>query len=133
TPRAAEYQVSRPFLYQLAAQAEQALTAAFAPDLPADERVLFWLPVTARWLRRLILTLLLVCHSSYRGVHELLRDLFHYPLSLGSIHNVAHAVLELPRARNGRQDLSAVGPGAHDEIFPSNHPARAGVDLPPTR
>src|SRR5207247_8470871 len=71
-------------------------------------------------------------HSSYRGVHELLRDLFHYPLSLGSIHNVAHAVLELARARNGRQDLSDVGLGAHDEIFQSNQPVLVGVDVAST-
>src|SRR5207247_5230091 len=71
-------------------------------------------------------------HSSYRGVHELLRDLFHYPLSLGSIHNVAHAVLELARARNGRQDLSDVGLGAHDEIFQTNQPVLVGVDVAST-
>src|SRR5437016_9567776 len=80
---AADYQVSRKFVYQQVDQATQALTEAFAPDLPAGDRVLFWLPVTAVWLRRLIVALLLICHSSYRGVHELLRDLFHYPLSLG--------------------------------------------------
>src|SRR5262249_59657160 len=72
THLATDYQVSRKFVYQQADKAGQALTAAFAPDLAADDRVLFWLPVTARWLRRLILALLLVCHSSYRGVHELL-------------------------------------------------------------
>jgi hypothetical protein len=61
---AADYQVSRTFVYQQADKADQALTAAFAPELPADGRVRFWLPVTAVWLRRLILALLLVCHSS---------------------------------------------------------------------
>ena len=81
TQLAADYQVSRKFVYQQRDKAEQALAEAFAPELPDDDRVLFWLPVTARWLRRLILALLLVCHSSYRGVYELLRDLFHYPLS----------------------------------------------------
>src|SRR5262249_30391630 len=132
TRLAQDYQVSRKFVYQQAAKAEQALTAAFAPELPADDRVLFWLPVTALWLRRLILALLLACHSSYRGVYELLRDLFHYPCSLGSIHAVAHAAMDQARARNGRQDLSAVGIGAHDEIFQADRPVLVGVDVAST-
>jgi hypothetical protein len=132
THLAEDLQVSRKFVYQQADKAAQALTAAFAPDLPADERILFWLPVTALWLRRLILALLLVCHSSYRGVYELLRDLFHYPCSLGSIHAVAQAAMEQARSRNGQQDLAAVGIGAHDEIFQNNQPVRVGVDVAST-
>lgn len=129
---AADYQVSRKFVYQQADKADQALTAAFAPELPADDRVLFWLPVTALWLRRLILALLLVCHSSYRGVYELLRDLFHYPCSLGSIHALAQAAMDRARALNGQQDLSAVGIGAHDEIFQGHQPVLVGVDVAST-
>ena len=132
THLAADYQVSRKFIYQQADKAEQALTAAFAPDLPADDRALFWLPVTGRWLRRLILALLLVCHSSYRGAHELLRDLFHYPLSLGTIHNVARAAMARARDLNGRDDLSAVGVGAHDELFQGGRPVLVGVDVAST-
>jgi hypothetical protein len=132
THLATEYHVSRQFVYEQADKAEQALRAAFAPDLPADERVLFWLPVTALWLRRLILALLLVCHSSYRGVYELLRDLFHCSLSLGTIHNVARAAMARARDLNARQDLSAVGVGAHDELFQGPRPVLVGVDVSST-
>jgi hypothetical protein len=132
TQLAQEYQVSRKFVYQQVGLAEQALTEAFAPDLPADGRVLFWLPVTGVWLRRLILALLLVCHSSYRGVYELLRDLFHYPCSLGSIHAIAQAAMDRARSLNGQQDLSAVAIGAHDEIFQTNQPVLVGIDVAST-
>lgn len=132
TRLAQDYQVSRKFVYQQADKAEQALSEAFAPELPSDGRVLFWLPVTALWLRRLILTLLLVCHSSYRGVYELLRDLFHYPCSLGFIHSVAQAAMDQARSRNGQQELSAVGIGAHDELFQANQPVLVGVDVAST-
>jgi len=132
TQLAADYQVSRKFVYQQVDQAEQALAEAFAPDLPADRAVLFYLPVTEIWLRRLILALLLVCHSSYRGVYELLRDLFHCPRSLGYIHAVAHAAMVWARARNGRQDLSRVVIGAHDEIFQTGQPVLVGVDVAST-
>jgi hypothetical protein len=76
--------------------------------------------------------LLLVCHSSYRGVYERLRDLFHYPCSLGSIHAVAQAAMDQARARNGPQDLSAVGIGAHDELFQAGQPVLAGSDVAST-
>jgi hypothetical protein len=132
THLAAAYPVSRKFVYQQADKAQQALTAAFAPDLAPDDCVLFWLPVTTVWLRRLILALLLVCHRSYRGVYELLRDLFHYPCSLGTIHTVAQIAMNRARSRNGQQDLAAVGIGAHDELFQTNQPVLVGVDVAST-
>src|SRR6516164_3658593 len=127
-----DHDVSRKFVYQLADQAEQALADAFAPPPLAEDTVLFSLPVTERWLQRLTLALLLVCHSSYRGVHELLRDLFHCPRSLGYIHNVAHAAMARARHLNGQQQLSAVRIGAHDEIFQTGQPVLVGVDVAST-
>src|ERR1700737_3381310 len=132
TQLATDYHVSRKFVYQQADQAEQALTEAFDPDPPADGTVLFYLPVTERWLRRLIIALLLICHSSYRGVFELLRDLFHCTRSLGSIHNVAHAAMARARAHNDRQELSGGGFGAHDELFQATAPVLVGVDVAST-
>jgi hypothetical protein len=43
--------------------------------------------VTKAWLTQLILGLVLICHSSCRGVIELFRDLFDTPISTGTIHN----------------------------------------------
>ena len=67
-----DHHVSRKFVYQQAAKAEQTLQEAFAPAA-SDDKILFTIPVTKRWLRRLIIALLLICHCSYRGVVELLR------------------------------------------------------------
>jgi hypothetical protein len=129
---AQDYQVSRKFVYQQADKAAQALAEAFAPDLPADGAVLFYLPVTELWLRRLILALLLVCHSSYRGVFELLRDLLHCPRSLGYIHAVASAAMVRARVCNAQHDLSGIAIGAHDEIFQTGQPVLVGVDVAST-
>jgi hypothetical protein len=131
TELARHHLVSRKFVYQQADKATQALVDAFAPDPPADA-VLFYLPVTEAWLKRLILALLLICHSSYRGVYELLRDLFHCPRSLGSIHGVAQAAMNHARALNEQQDLSAVGIAAHDELFQATQPVLVGVDVAST-
>ena len=83
---AATHQVSRKFVYQQGDKAQQALDESFAPS-QGDDDVLFNLPVTKNWLYQLILGLVLICHSSYRGVLELFRDLFDVSISVGTVHN----------------------------------------------
>jgi len=129
---AQDYQVSRKFVYQQRDQAAQALAETFAPAPAERDRVLFNLPVTEVWLQRFILALLLLCHSSYRGIFELLRDLFGFTRSLGYIHQVAHIAMDRARLLNQQQDLSAVGIGAHDEIFQNGKPVLVGVDVAST-
>src|SRR5436309_2558518 len=76
TQLAAQQQVSRKFVYQQLRQAHDALDQAFRPPPDAPAQLLFWLPVTKPWLRQRVLGLTLPCHSSLRGVTELLSDLF---------------------------------------------------------
>ncbi|MEM9091207.1 MAG: hypothetical protein AAGC93_21000 [Cyanobacteria bacterium P01_F01_bin.53] len=83
---AANHQVSRKLVYQQGNKAQQALDESFAPS-KGDDDVLFHLPVTKNWLFQLILGLVLICHSSYRGVVELFRDLFDTSISIGTVHN----------------------------------------------
>ena len=67
---AKQEQVSRKFLYQQKAIAQQALERAF--DQPEkDNEVLYYLPVTQTWICQLILALIFICHCSYRGIKEL--------------------------------------------------------------
>ena len=84
---ATTHQVSRKFVYQQGNKAQQSLDASFAPT-PADNEVLFHLPVVIKsWLYQLILGLIPICHSSYRGVVKLLSDLFDTPISISTVHN----------------------------------------------
>jgi hypothetical protein len=129
---AQEYQVSRQFVYQQLHQAHDALDQAFATPPADDQVVLFSLPVTQDWLRQLVLGLVLVCHSSLRGVTELLADLFDYRLSLGSVHNILQQAVPRARAVNDQADLSRVGVGAHDEIFQARQPVLVGADVAST-
>jgi hypothetical protein len=128
---ARRHQVSRQFLYRQADTARLALEHAFDPP-PAAEEVLFHLPVTQSWLRQLILALVLSCHSPYRGVIALLRDLFDTETSLGTVHNTVQAVVTRAREINASYDLAAVRVGAHDEIFQAGHPVLVGVDTAST-
>jgi hypothetical protein len=136
TRLAQQHEVSRKFLYRQAAKAEEALQEAFASDEDEggneDGRVLFSLPVTKAWIEQLVLGLTLECHSSLRGVVELLRDLFDYPLSVGTVHNILQRVVSRARTCNEREDLSAVRVGAHDEIFQAGRPVLVGVDVDST-
>jgi hypothetical protein len=130
---AQEHHVSRKFIYHQAHKAQQALDHAFNPESPArDDRVLFYLPVTKAWIRQFVLALILICHSSFRGVTELLRDLFDYHLSVGTVHNIVDQAVATARQINLRQDLSRVRIGADDEIFQSGRPVLVGVDTEST-
>jgi len=129
---ARRHAVSRKFVYRQAAKAEEALDAAFSPADPDDQRVLFQLPVTKPWLRQLILGLTLICHSSLRGVVELLGDVFDYPISVGTVHNVLQAAVAQAQACSKQQDLAGVRIGAHDELFQSSRPVLVGIDADST-
>ena len=102
---AATHQVSRKFIYQQGDKAQQALNETFAPS-QGDDDVLFHLPVTKSWLYQLILGLVLICHSSYRGVVELFRDLFDTPISIGTIHHRLEAAAVTAAEIDQSQDLS---------------------------
>jgi hypothetical protein len=128
---AREYEVSRKFLYQQAHTAEEALSEAFAPSGRSDD-VLFYLPVTKAWLRQLVLALVLICHSSVRGVVELLRDVFDYRLSVGTVHNIVHSAVTPAQAINQQYDLSFIHVGLLDEIFQASDPIFVGVDAKST-
>jgi hypothetical protein len=128
---ARQHEVSRKFVYQQAYTAEQALSQAFAPT-PKPDEVLFYLPVTTAWLRQLVLALVLICHSSTRGVVELLRDLFGHPISLGTVHNIVHSAVPQARRINQQYDLSRIHIGLLDEIFQAGDPVLVGVDAAST-
>jgi hypothetical protein len=129
---ARHHRVSRRFVYRQQRRAQDALDSTFAPLPPPAEKVLFHLPITRSWLEQFVLALLLIGHCSLRGVHELLRDLFDYRRSVGSLHNLAHQAIAKASACNARQDLSAVHVAALDEIFQTGWPVLAVVDVAST-
>ena len=123
--------VSRKFVYQQTRKASVALDDVFTSTAPDDD-VLFELAVTKTWLRQLTLSLTLICHSSYRGVLELMRDLLGVSISEATVHNIHQTAAQLADAINRRQDLSRIRVGLHDEIFQGNQPVLTGVDAKST-
>jgi hypothetical protein len=119
--------VSRKFVYQQAHKACAALNDVFLSGTP-EEGVLFQFTVTKAWLRQVIVALALICHSSYRGVIEFLRDLLGIPVSLGTVHDVLQSAARQADVINEGEDLSGIRVGLHDEIFQRGMPILAGVD-----
>ena len=128
---AAEHQVSRKFVYQQGQKAKAALDEIFDPQA-CDDEVQFNLPITKTWLNQLILSLVLICHSSYRGVIELFRDLLDISISIGTIKNRMESAAASALKINQAQDLSGIKVGLHDEIFQGSQPVLAGVDAAST-
>lgn len=130
TDAANENNVSRKFVHGLKNTALNAVDQSFLPEIKNDDRVLFYLPITKKWLQQFILCLLLHCRCSFRGITKVLSDVFDYDISIGTIHNISNEATQKAKAINAAQDLSHVTLGAHDEIFHRNKPILAGVDIP---
>jgi hypothetical protein len=127
TDLADDFDVSRKFVYQQAATAQSALEEAFAAEV-ADDQVLFQLPVTKAWLRQATLGLVLLCHSSYRGVREFCRDLLDVNMSEGTVHNIVQDAVDKARPYN-QQQLANIAIAGFDEIFQNGQPVLVGADV----
>ena len=80
-----------------------------------------------------MLALILICHSSFRGVIEILDSLFDYRnISLGTIHNIVIEASKTAAGINENENLSNIRYAAPDEIFQNSKPVLAGVDLEST-
>lgn len=125
---AERYAVSRKFVYQQKEIALEGISQAFEEASSDDDsKVIFHLPVTKKWIAQFSLASVLIARCPYQGVVELLRDLFDYDISKGSIHNIVYRALEQSKAINQQQDLSGVTVGLHDEIYQAGDPVLAGV------
>ncbi|MBA3237780.1 MAG: hypothetical protein H0T62_05435 [Parachlamydiaceae bacterium] len=123
---AERYAVSRKFVYEQKVKAEEAIHEAFSDQSSEPDKVLFYIPVTKKWLTQVVLALIFICRASYQGVIELFRDIFDFKISKGSVHNIVHEHLQKAKEINQLQDLSKVRAGLHDEIYQAGEPVLVG-------
>ncbi len=132
THLARDYNVSRKFLYQQSAKARKALDDTFQSS-PKDKNVIFHLPITKDWIRQFVLSQVLIGHSSFRAVIEILDAVFDYrDISIGTIHNIVNDAVQKAKLINQKQPLSAISVGAHDEIYQAGKPVLVGMDVDST-
>jgi hypothetical protein len=121
-------QVSRKFVARQAHIAQAALDDAFA-STEADDKVLFYLPVTKNWLKQVALALTLICHSSFRGVYEFCRDILGVSLHSGTVHKIVQEAIVKARLHNLSHNLAHVDIAGLDEIFQNRQPVLVGADI----
>ena len=126
-----QHSTSRKFIYSLKEKASTALDDAFSKP-EEDSDILFYIPVTKAWLKQVVLSLILICHSSYGGVIEFFRDIFDHSICKGTIFNIVQQALKKAGQINSAQDLSSIKVGAHDEIFQCRMPVLVGCDVEST-
>src|ERR1700676_4872317 len=121
---AARHGVSRPLVYRQMDKARAALDELFSPAQSdnGQDKVLFSLPVTKRWLEQVTMALTMVAHASMRGVMEFMTDLLGVSISLGTVHNIHQRAAQHAIVINDSVELSAIRAGLHDEIFQGSQP-----------
>jgi len=121
-----EHDVSRTTVYK---QKDKALAAANQAFEPADDRVLFYIPVTKTFVCQVVIALFLICKSSYRDIMFFLKCIFNYPMSLGAVFNIIDEAADKAIPINQSYDLSTIETSAADELFHRNKPILAAVDI----
>jgi hypothetical protein len=130
---AARHGVSRPLVYRQMHKANAALDDLFSTEQADDQnKVLFSLPVTKRWLEQATLGLTMIAHASMRGVVEFMRDVLGVSISLGTVHNIHQRAAQRAIAVNDSVELSEIRVGLHDELFQGSQPVLAGIDAAST-
>ena len=127
---AARHGVSRPLVYRQMNKARAALDEIFSPAQSdtGQDKVLFSLPVTKRWLEQVTLALTMVAHASMRGVMEFMHDVLGVSISLGTVHNIHQRAAQRAIVINDSVELSAIRVGLHDELFQGSQPVLVGID-----
>lgn len=126
-----QYGTSRKFIYTQKEKVSSTLDDAFSEKEKASE-VLFYIPVSKKWLQQVVLSLILICHSSYGGVIEFFRDIFDQNICKGTIFNIVQSALGKAKQVNNSFHLSPIKVGAHDEIFQGQIPVLVGCDVEST-
>lgn len=121
--------VSRKFIYAQKNKAIKAIDDAFSKP-QKEEKVLFYIPVTPKWLCILVLCLLMHCKSSFRGIIKVFSDVLNFNISIGTIFNISQIAIKKSRIINEQQDLSNAKLVTNDELFHHNKPVLTGVDIP---
>jgi hypothetical protein len=120
--------VSRKFLYETAAQAEQALQSALAPKQAGRKAQTTHVVVDSAFLERAMLVLTTALPSSMRGIQMTLELLFGRHCALGRVSETLQAYGEAARQYNAQLAVPLPVLGEVDEIFQGRQPCLTVVD-----
>ena len=121
------FNCSRTTVYKQQNKALDAANTAFEKD---DEEVLFYVPVTKSFIDQSVISLRLICESSYRNIMFYLETMYNYSVSLGTVFNVLADAAGKADPINKSYDLGLIKDSAADELFHWGSPILATVDIP---
>ena len=81
------------------------------------------------FIEKVVICLVMLCHSSCRGVQEFVKTVFDYEISLDRISKIINEASKRAEKFNKSQSLNQIKEGALDEIFSGSIPVLVGVDL----
>jgi len=122
-----QFDCSRTTVYK---QQDKALDAANKAFEKTDEEVLFYIPVTQSFIEQSIVSLRLICESSYRNIQFYIQTMYNHHVSLGTVFNTLDTAADNALPINQSYDLSLIKDSASDELFHWGSPILATVDIP---
>ena len=122
-----QFNCSRTTVYT---QQDKALDAANKAFEKNDEEVLFYIPVTKSFIEQSVVSLRLICESSYRNIQFYIQAMYNYHVSLGAVFNMLDNAADNAQPINQSYDLSLIKDSASDELFHWGSPILATVDIP---
>jgi hypothetical protein len=127
TALAAEYQVSRSWLYELCDRGREALLAALAPQAPGPRPPVTTVTLDSAFIQRAI-AILATQPGSVRGIQQGLDLLFQAPRSVGYISQTLTALGAQAALQNAALQVPLPVLAEADEIFQGRQPCLTVVD-----
>ena len=127
TEAANEHNTSRKFIREQKEKGLDGIRKEFHQQVNQD--FINYLPICKSIIHQIILTLILIGRTSFRSAQKIIKTIFNYHVSVGTVFNVVHRAIAKSREINSQQDLSAVEVAALDELFHGNKPILSGVDV----
>ncbi|MBT5530752.1 MAG: hypothetical protein HOK35_16465 [Cytophagia bacterium] len=125
---AAGQHTSRKFLYTQKSKAVDAVNDTFSNITKTDDKVLFYIPVTKKYLKAMVLSLILHCRSTFGGIQLLFNDMLDRNISKGAIYNILIEAKIKAMEINESESLDGIKIGLQDELYHHDEPVLAGID-----
>lgn len=125
-----ENNTSRKFIRKQGIKLQEVVDKQFVDTYKSnDDDVIYYLPITKAWISQFVIALMLLTNASYRNIIMLLKDVFDYNISIGSVNSIFKETVEQARKNNAAEDLSNIDVTANDELYHLNKPILSGIDV----
>lgn len=105
------------------------VTAVVDQMINKPDEVLFFIPVTWKWISMLIVLMFIVCKVSIRNIATFMKLAVDIDISTGKISSILDAATDKAKIANDSYRLDQCHNSATDEIFHQGDPVLAAIDL----